>query len=124
MPHPHQPYPALDLECVTEIVRMVRGRTVRDEIKWFAKHVYNLTGAGLSFFPGEPDDVTPIFGGEAAEPTVEQVQECKAALEQAQGELQSFGADENEAIDPATIAMLIQLAVTLITKWLERRKPA
>lgn len=122
MPHPHAPYPPLSLECVTEIIRMVRGRTVRDEIKLFAKCVYELVGGGLSLFPGEPEEVEPLIG--AADVPTDQLQECKAALEQVQAEAQSFGADADdaEAIDPATLAMLIQLAVTLITKWLERRK--
>jgi hypothetical protein len=115
----HQPYPTFELDCIRDLVRMVRGRTVRTELPLFAKCVYTLVGAGLAASVGEPDLVEPSFG--SADVSDADLLECQAALQEFEG---TFGAEADgaEAIDPATLAMLIQLAVTLITKWLERRK--
>jgi hypothetical protein len=116
----HQPYAPFDLDCVKDIIRMVRGRTVREELPLFAKCVHTLTGTALGATIGEPYLVEPSFG--AAEVSDADLNEAAAALQEYQGA--SFGAegDSAEAIDPATLAMLIQLAVTLISKWLERRQ--
>lgn len=115
----HQPYAPFDLDCIKDIIRMVRGRTVREELPLFAKCVHSLVGAGLGATIGEPDLVEPSFG--AADVSDADLNECAAALQEFEG--QSFGAEADaEAIDPATISLLIQLAMTLIQKWLEKRK--
>lgn len=118
----HQPYPAFDIDCAKDIVRIVRNGAIAAEAPLFAKCVYTLAGAGLAMSVGEPSDVQGVFGD--AEVTTDDLEECLNALQKAEDSSEeNFGAgDEAEAIDPATIAMLIQLAITLITKWLERRR--
>jgi hypothetical protein len=119
-----EPYPQFSLITVTTLWTMLRERTVRDNPKSFAKHLYVLLGAALGLLVGEPDDVQPLFGDaeEADDATLEGLLgELKAAQED--GIAETFGAAEGEqAIDPATLAILINLAVTLIQKIIERRK--
>lgn len=123
MAHIHQPYPAFSLDCPKQIIRMVSGRTVRAEIKLFAKCVWSIAGTGLGATIGEPDDVEPlVFGSDQVE--VAQLEEAKAALEQVAAEGERFGAGEGEgeeAIDPVTL-MLIQMAIQLFAKWIEKRR--
>lgn len=121
----HLAYPGFSLECAQEIFRMLRGRTVRQEFKLFMKCQWMLQGGAYGVVPGEPDQVEPSFasGPECDEETARNVlAELKAVGDE--GIPETFGAaDENaEAIDPATIAIIIQLVTTLIQKWIERRK--
>lgn len=124
----HQPYPPFDVECIQDIFRLVRGRTVRDELPLFAKCVYTLVGAGLSITLGEPND-GPMLAGQPADAlegvSDDELQKCCQALEQAEGEVQTFGAGDAEAekLDPATLALLIQLAIQVIQAIINRRKP-
>jgi hypothetical protein len=123
MPHQHAPYEPLSIECASDLFRMLRGRTVRDEFKLFCKCFHILLGGVFAVVVGEPDEVEPVVGAADDIPTAELVR-LKAEFEQlAADSATTFGADDgNEKLDPATVAMLIQLAVTLITKWIERRK--
>lgn len=116
MEHSHAPYPAFDLDCMREVVRIVRGGTILTEKKLFAKCVYELTGAGLSLTIGEPDVLGPFAG--TVEPSLTDLEDCCSALQDAD----VFGAAEDEAIDPATIMLLVELAVKIITAIIERRK--
>ncbi len=123
MDHEHQPYPPFELACVLALFTMLKNREVRDNPKAFAKHFYVLLGALLGMTVGEPDDVPPLFGQD--EPSTEDLEgllgELKAVQED--GIPETFGAaDGEQAIDPATLAILINLAVTLIQKLIERRK--
>lgn len=117
----HLAYPPFSLACVRDTVRIVRGRTVAAEQKLFAKCVWSLAGTGLGATIGEPEEVEPVFASDAIDDG--ELAECRAALEVAYEDGMAYGAGEGEAaIDPATLAILIDLAVKLITKWLERRK--
>ena len=117
------PYPQFSLVTVTTLWTMLRERTVRDNPKAFAKHLYVLMGAALGLLVGEPEDVPPLFGDveQADDANLESLMtELKAVKEEG---LETFGAAEGEqAIDPATIIMLIQVIVPLIQKILERRR--
>lgn len=109
----HQPYPPFQLECVTEIVSIVRRGAVREELKSFAKHAYTLQGAIQGAIIGEPDDIGPLIGSAQIDPF--KLAEAHDALVNAQGQLQSFGAAEDaEAIDPETILLIVQLVAKLI----------
>lgn len=110
----HQPYPPFQLECVTEIVSIVRRGAVREELKSFAKHAYTLQGAIQGAIIGEPDDIGPLIGSAQIDP--DKLTEAHDALVEAQGQLQSFGAGETEAeaIDPETILLIVQLVAKLI----------
>ncbi len=118
----HQPYPPFSSECLSDLYRLVTTRAVREELPLFAKCLYTLIGASLGMSIGEPTHVEGVFGD--AEPDAAELEKCRDALQSYADEGQTFGADGDEAekLDPATIAMLIQLAVTLISKWLERRR--
>lgn len=112
-------YPAFSLEVVQGIVRIVRGRTVAAEYQLFVKLVWSIVGTGLGATIGEPANVEPVFGAvDDGELT-----ECQAALEAAYEEGMAYGGAEGEAaIDPATIAILIDLAIKIITRIIERRR--
>lgn len=120
-----QPYPALDAECLQTIVRLVRNGQVRDEFKLFAKCVYSLVGAGLGLVVGEPDPSTRQFSVEdlpdedltAAQSALSDLAEDgvpQAAI--------ADGDDPQKAMDPATVALLIQMAIKVIGAIIERRK--
>jgi hypothetical protein len=126
----HRPYPNLDIECVTTLIDIGRRGAIRTEIKSFAKCGYELLGAGLLITVGEPDDVIPIDGvtsvgfGDAPEPTIEQVEEAHGYLTAALPDLESYGAEEGgaEAIDPATLTMIVTLILKGLELWLSRKK--
>lgn len=122
----HQPYPPFQLECLTTIVRIVRSKAIAEERALFAKCLYEILGAGLALGFGEPDG--PILTGqESAEleaASTAELMKCCEALESAQSEVQSVGDAEAKAIDPATLAILIDLAIRIITAIINRRKPA
>lgn len=128
MPHVHVPYPSFDIECFTEIVRIVRERAISTERKWLAKHCWMIVSGSIKLSIGEPDNGPILVGQEPSEleaVSTEELTQCCEALEAAQGEAQSFGAGdaEAEAIDPALIAILIDLAFKIIKGWLDRRNP-
>lgn len=127
MPHVHPPYAAFDVDCVKDVIRIIRGGTVREELPLFAKCVHTLVGAGLGATIGEPPG--PLAASAVAETAVEEcslssLEECRHVLEDLQEDGPgTFGADP-AAIDPATLQMLIALAVQLITAWINRKKSA
>jgi hypothetical protein len=127
MPHVHPPYAAFDVDCVKDVIRIIRGGTVREELPLFAKCVHTLVGAGLGATIGEPPG--PLAADAVAETAVEEcslssLEECRHVLEDLQEDGPgTFGADP-AAIDPATLQMLIALAVQLITAWINRKKSA
>lgn len=120
--HPHAPYPAFDLDCIRDIIAIVRAGEVRPRLAEFVKCVYILTGAALSVTVGEPEGVEPLVGAPKADD--ELLEEAKAALAEAEEGLHGFGAaaDDAEAIDPATLMLIIQLATKLIEAWLSKRR--
>ena len=128
----HRPYPNLDLGCIKTVIDIGRRGAIKAEIKTFAKCGYELLGAGLSITVGEPDDVIPIDGvtmvgvAPVEEPTVEQVEEAQGYLIAALPDLEAYGAQATEAgieaIDPATLALIVQLVLKGIELWLSRKK--
>lgn len=121
----HQQYPPFSLECVTNIVRIVRARAIAEERALFAKCVYELVGAGLAMSVGEPSDGPFAGSNEVLESTkVEELEDCRAALSEAQGQVESFGAavDEKVGLDPATLALLLQIGMKLLEAIIARRK--
>lgn len=121
----HTPYPSFSLLCVQEVIRIVRGGTLKDELALFVKCAYTLTGSFLGTTIGEPGEEHAVGSVETA--SVDEIKECKDALElvafQGFVDVDSetlFGNDET-AIDPATLALIVQLAIKLISKWLENR---
>lgn len=127
MSHVHPPYAAFDVDCVKDVLRIVRSGSVKDELPLFAKCVHTLVGAGLGATIGEPPG--PLAASAVAETAVEEcslssLEECRHVLEDLQEDGPgTFGADP-AAIDPATLAVLIQLAVQLLNAWINRRKSA
>ena len=132
---PYQPYPKLELECVTTLVDITRRGALKAEIKTAAKCAYNLGGAGLGIFVGEPedvivgDDVTNV-GQAVAEPSIEELEDCRNQLSAAMpeilegnfGAVGGFGEDATENLDPATLALLMQFAMKMIELFINRKK--
>lgn len=116
----HHPYPeTLPVECVTEIIGIVRSGEVREKVDHLANCAWTIAGYGLRVSLGEPQH-EETFGSAG---DVDQLEECKAALESACSEQESFGAAADaEAIDPATLAIILQLAIKVITALINRRK--
>lgn len=127
----HQPYPELQLECVTTLIDIGRRGAFRAEIKEAAKCAYDIEGAALKIFVGEPDDVivgqaVTQVGAQLEQCSLEQLEECHATLDEMSSELscatESFGAEAAEGIDPATLALFMQLAMKLIELFMNRKK--
>lgn len=121
--HTHEPYPQFSVECLKDLLRIIRGGTVREELALFAKCLYSMVGAALSATIGDPPG--PVASTERlADPTNEELEECRAALASMKEDGHGiYGANE-AAIDPATLTLIINLAVQLITAWLAKRKNA
>lgn len=135
----HQPYPKLELECVTTLVDITRRGALKAEIKTAAKCAYNLGGAGLGIFVGEPEDVIvgdaiTLVGAQAVavEPSIEELEDCRNQLSAAMpdilegnfGAVGGFGEDATENLDPATLALLMQFAMKMIELFMNRKKRA
>lgn len=120
----HHPYPeTLPVECITEIIRTVRQRKIAEDAANFANCLWTVVGFGLKVGVGEATHEDGPFG--AADVSVEQLDECHNALAEASTlSAAEFGADDPNKLDPATIALLIQLAMQIITAWLNRKKTA
>lgn len=104
------------IEALQNIVRLVRNGQVRDEFPLFYHSVAALVAAvGDALFPLEP-----TVGAAAIDDAL--LADACDCLADAKSQLQAFAADGAEKLDPATIALLIDLAVKLITKWLEKRR--
>ncbi len=119
----HQPYPQFSSHCFSDIIRIARGNTVREELPLFAKCIYTIEGAALGATIGEPDET---FGSEErktiSESSAEDLQECYSALismkEDGPG---IYGAGET-ALPPTITALLMQLGLELIKILMERKK--
>lgn len=121
--HTHEPYPQFSVECLKDLLRIIRGGTVREELALFAKCLYSMVGAALSATIGDPPG--PMASVERqAEPTTEELEECHAALASMREDGHGIYGSGEAAIDPATLTILINLAVQLITAWLAKRKTA
>lgn len=123
MPHPHQPYPALDLACASELWRLVRERAIRTEFPLFAKCVYSLLGTALGQFVGEPDGVEVLFGGgDADDSTLAALQTELESLHADGPPAEVFGAEgDQEALNPAVIAIIMQV-LPLIIELIKKRR--
>lgn len=121
----HRPYPSLQLECVTTLIDITRRGALRAEIKEAAKCAYELGGAVLGVTVGEPAD---LIVGDAAretyvEPSLQELETCHAQLTASAPELEAFGAEDAEAqIDPATMALIIQLALKALEFFMNRKR--
>lgn len=122
---PHRPYPQLQLECVTTLIDITRRGALRSEIKEAAKCAYELGGAMLGVTVGEPAD---LIVGDATretfvEPSLQDLETCHAQLVASAPELEAFGAEvAAEAIDPATMAIIIQLALKALEFFMNRKR--
>lgn len=114
----HEPYPSFSPACFGDIIRIVRGGTVREELPLLAKCLYTLIGASLSATIGEPDET---FAAAIDSLSVDELGECYSALQGVKEDGPGiYGAGES-AIDPATLAMLIQLGMALLKAWIDRK---
>ena len=113
----HQPYPDFSPSCFGDIIRIGRGGTIREELPLFVKCLYTIEGAALKATVGEPDAFGTPFDSASRDDLVE----CQAALAAIKEDGPGvFGAD-GAAIDPATIAIIVQSVMALINLWLNRK---
>lgn len=128
----HRPYPSLQLECVTTLIDITRRGALRAEIKEAAKCAYELGGAVLGVTVGEPADLIvgdassgdngAPFSETYVEPSLQELETCHAQLTASAPELEAFGAEDAEAqIDPATMALIIQLALKALEFFMNRK---
>jgi hypothetical protein len=118
----HHPYPAvLPTECLTTVISLIRNRQVADQPAEFANCLWTMVGFGLKLGFGDPDAHEEKFGA-ADVPSDKELNECHAALASYEDDGPSFAAAEGEqAIDPATIVVLVQLVMQII-EFLRNRK--
>jgi hypothetical protein len=123
----HQPYPKFSLECATELWRILRQRSLRDESVLAAKCSYTLSGAGLGLLVGEPPDVEPSFGDAGPELDLETAESLRSEMQTFldEGE-RSFGDAKGEAaIDPIVMVFIVEgikLALKAIESWIKKRR--
>ncbi len=125
MGHTHEPYPRLSTECFGDILRIVRSRAVRDELALFLKCVYTLLGAALGATVGEPPGpMASQFDAALSECTLGELVELRSSLTAFQDDMadgiEVYGAGDT-AIDPATLAIIMQLVMALINKWINKK---
>lgn len=121
MGHIHEPYPQFSVECFKEFLRIVRGNTIREELALFVKCLWTLISGGLAATIGEPPGPAPTFGHEGVDCTTDELQECLTALQGMKEDGPGiYGAGET-AIDPAILAILIDLGIKAIMAWLAKR---
>jgi hypothetical protein len=115
-------YAQFSIEPIRDITRIARGGAIREESRLFVKAGHTLLGTVAGATVGEPDEVEPVFN--ADEVPVEQLEDCKAALDEMQAE-PTFAAagdgDEVKAIDPFTLLM-IQVIGKALMEWIIKRR--
>lgn len=112
-------YPSsLPLDCISRIVTLVRAREVSANKAEFFHCVWEVQGFAQKSLLGDGSHgAMPVAGYDA------DLAKCAAALLDFQDDGESFGADAGDAdLDPATILLLINVAVTLIKKLLNRKE--
>lgn len=101
------------LTQVQDIIRMVRDRTVRSELRLFAESVWTIIGYCLGMLLRKE----PLIGADVF--AMEQLDEAFASMSTLQSGdgclCDDPGAEAagEEAIDPATIIMLVELALKI-----------
>lgn len=103
-------YPTdLPLSDIQNVIRIVRTGAVKAEYKQLIASAYEVEGYLLGTFVGEPSPKLMAQAGAG------DLLECGKVLEAYKPQL---GAEADAtAIDPATIAMILQLVMTLIQAW-------
>lgn len=118
---PHLDYPAFDIHPVSDIIRIVRTGAIQDESALLAKCAWEIAGAGLGATLGEPDPHDGPFKSSSLEGvSVDKLEECHDALEQAD----AFAAAGDASIPPALKSALIQLAMEAINYFLTKKSEA
>lgn len=115
------PYPqSLPLDCITRIVGLIRNREVSANKAEFFHCVWEVQGFAQKSLVGDADHsfgASPVVGYDA------ELRDCCAALKDFHDDGESFGATAaDESLDPATIIMLVQVAIALIQKLLNRKE--
>jgi hypothetical protein len=125
MGHTHDPYPRFSTECFSDTLRIIRSRAVRDELALFLKCVYTLLGAALGATVGEPPGpMASQLDSALNECTLDELIELRSSMIALQEDgFETFGASET-AIDPATLAIIMQLVMALINKWINKKQTA
>jgi len=116
MSHTHQPYPQFSVDCFKDLVRIARGKTVKEELPLFAKCVYTIEGAALGATIGEPPG-TETFAGDALTCSDDEKKEALAVLE-GMSEDGVYAAGES-AINPFVLA-LIEQGIKALLAWLSK----
>lgn len=130
MAHTHVKYPqSLPMDCVIGAIDILRqGPTkIAAQSPLVVKHLWTVGSYGLFLKFGEPGD-EPLMGAASPddqENAAEQLAELETLLLEHEQQVVNYGSSTAEAtadasIDPATIAMLIQLVLSVI-KNLRRR---
>lgn len=128
----HVAYPQeFPLHCITEVVRIVRAGTIKDEAVDLASHLWNIQGYAQATLIGNPND-QPLFASLSPH-DVERCDELTSCLETVVGfsgkqavalaeatapdESQLGDAAEVEKIDPTTILAIIEIAKMVLEMW-------
>ncbi len=111
------PYPeALPVDCLTDIVNLVRSRQVAAEKAKFFNCVWTVQGYAQKLGFGSPDEER--FGAAPLqEADANQLDDCAIALlsyKQEVSDEPTFGAEGEEAIDPLTVLAIIEMAMKII----------
>lgn len=127
MPHVHPPYPTFDVECFKDTLRIIRGGTVREELPLFAKSFHTLLGAAFGAIIGEPPGpMSAAALGEEfmQECSLDELKQLRVGLESLNEDGPGLAAADEAAIDPATLALIVQLVLALVNKWINKKESA
>lgn len=115
------PYPALKVEHLSTIVRIIRERSFEQETPLLAKCAYTLVGAGLKMMVGEPEGV-PLSADLAEALPVDDLVAAQSALRGLveDGLPRASHSESAESLGPTSL--LIELALKAIAQIIERRK--
>jgi hypothetical protein len=119
--------PSLPVDCLTDIVNLIRSRQVAAEKAKFFNCVWTVQGYAQKLGFGDPDSEERFGAAPLEDADCNQLDDCQVALltykREVSDEPQTFAAAEGEtAIDPLTVLAIIEMAMKIIVFIRERRK--
>jgi len=107
--------PAVQVDCLFEVFRIVRSGGLVDQKAEVLQHVGCVLGSLGSYLGGEPDLLTSQPEAPPA-PAPATLEECVDQLETQMTAVQGLGRER--AISPATWALILKLIELILTKFL------
>lgn len=117
-------YQPFSLAPITDLARIIRGGTIKEDSRLFCKAGHTLAGTGLGVYPGEPEGVEELTLAAAVDSDVptEAIEDCVGAIDGLLDDGLPAKGEGEEAFDPTTILMILQIVGPFLKKLIERRR--